>query len=294
LKGLSLQLETSQEGRQQQSLVTLLGPAQCTLQDCQVTLAGVAAGADAPHLAVITLADPSSAMKMEPRPPRTMPDVDILNCIVRGEGDLLAVRASRPFDLNVSNALLALRGGSLLNVEASAENLSGQDAWQTVNLSQVTAYLGEHLLFLRAARNARGLLKTVVTAHECLFAAANGKALIHLDGMENEDQVRGLLAWHGKREQPNVYSGFPMLLDQSPRAEDTMLRPFDRDRWRAFTGESEDARFKRVQFTTAPAADEPWTRILPAHFRLKPNADLPKCGADLDELAKRFEIPEEE
>src|SRR5262249_14074487 len=60
LKGLAFQLEQVQEGHRHQSLVTLLGPGHCVLRDCLVTLAGD----DALHLAVVTLADPGSAMKM--------------------------------------------------------------------------------------------------------------------------------------------------------------------------------------------------------------------------------------
>ncbi len=289
LKGLSIQLEAGSDALSHQSVVTLHGPAQCTLQDCLVTLQRGASGTESQHLAVVTLADPNNAMKMETRSGRTMPDVDLAGCFLRGDGDLLTVRSSRPFALDVRNSLVVLRSGALLNVEGGGEDQSGQTDAQTVSLSQVTTYLGEHLVTLKATRHARGLLKTEVTAHDCLFAAAGGKSLVHLEGMDSERQVSGLLSWR-KGEKANVYSGFSPLLDQVPRNEDAMpMPPYDRTRWGQFTGEGGEATFKRAQFSAAPAAEEPWTKVTASHFRLKPDADLPRCGADIEELVKRFD-----
>src|SRR5262249_54537097 len=97
LRGVEIYLESTAEGPAHRSVATLLGPAKCVLQNCLVTLAG----GEGSHLAVITLADPGGAMKMESPAARTAPDVDIESCFVRGEGDLLDVRASRPFGLEV-------------------------------------------------------------------------------------------------------------------------------------------------------------------------------------------------
>src|SRR5262249_45726831 len=168
------------------------------------------------------------------------------------------------------------------------EEPSGQTPAQTVKLSQVTAYLGEHLVTLKAARNAMGLLKTEVVAQDCLFASATGKSLVHLDRMENDAQVRRLQAWAGSREHPNVYSGFSPMLDQLPRHEDSMLMPFDREGWLAFTQEPPGA-FERVRFGAAPAAEASWAKVAASQFRARADGELPKCGADIEALAKLFD-----
>lgn len=287
LKGLAFQLDAPQEGSRRVSVVTLLGPGQCLLHSCLVTLAGSGA---APFPAVMTLADPSTAMKMESRSGRTQPDVDLQNCFIRGEGDLLAVRASRPFTLEVRNSLVVLRAGALLAAEGGSEDVTGQPAVHSMELNQVTAYLGEHLLTLKAARHARGLLKTEVTAQDCLFAsAAGGKSLIHLEGMDSENQVRGLLAWASNRANPNVYSNFSPMLDQMPKDQESMLMPLNRQDWLTFTREPpEAALFERVTFPGAPV-DGGWTKAAPAQFRAKSESDLSRAGADLDALAKLLE-----
>ena len=138
---------------------------------------------------------------------------------------------------------------------------------------------------LRAVKNTKGLVFTNVVASDCLLAAAGTKSLIHLEGLENEDQMKRLLAWRGDR---NVYSNFQQLLDQQPRESQTMAPPpYGKMQWEVFTRES-DGRFDKVRFAAAPPSDT-LTRVLPADFKVKPESELPSGGADLDRLLKPHE-----
>ena len=290
LKGLTIHLEPAQADQKYQSIVTLIGSSQCILRDCLLTLGGE--DPHGPRLAVVTLADPGAAMRMESKSPRTHPAVEIEKCFVRGAGDLLAVRASRPFALEVTNSLLALRHGALLAVEGSSELPAGQTAEQKVELNQVTAYVGSHLVTLKSARTTRGLVKTDINTSDCLLVSATGKSMIHLEGMERNDEVGTILAWHVDRARPNIYSGFSPLLDQTPRGDEAdMLLPFKKDRWLSFTQEpleAQEARFRRVPVPVALTLDGSWNRLTIAAFRPKPE-ELLRCGADLELLTELLE-----
>src|SRR5262249_10617433 len=152
---------------------------------------------------------PGAAGQQDPR-------IAIEGCFARGMGNLLAVRASRPFELHVEKSLAAL-DGSLLVVDGTTKE-TGRGRAQ-ITLEQVTTYLTDHLLFLRAAseegKTMKGLVPTQVkSSTNCLFASAGGKSLVHLEGVDTDEQLRRLFSWGEGRH--NLYSNFTLLLDQQP------------------------------------------------------------------------------
>jgi hypothetical protein len=169
LEQLEFQLRPGQAGFRAQTLVTIVGTGQCTFKECAATLDGT----DGVTLSVVTLADPNTAMRSEPRASRPTPDVRFQDCFVRGQGDLVAVRASRPFRLDVENALVVLTG-SLLSVDGNSDDTPVPAAAQ-LTLNRLTTYLTDHLVVLRASRTGKGLVFTQATASDCLFAPAGGK-----------------------------------------------------------------------------------------------------------------------
>ncbi len=280
LKQLEFLLRPTQAGFKSQTVATLVGVGQCTFKDCVATLDGT----DDVPLALVTLADPNSAMRLESRAGRQAPEVRCEDCFVRGNGNLVTARASRPFKLDLENSLVVLTG-SLLTVEGNSDDTPPQP-WAQITLTHVTAYLSDHFVHLRAVKNTKGLVFTNVMASDCLFAPAGTKSLIHLEGLDNEDQMKRLLAWRGER---NVYSSFQQLLDQQPRESSWTMAPppYGKTQWEVFTRES-DGRFDKVRFAVAPASDT-MTRVAPADFKVKAESDLTSCGADLDRLLKPLE-----
>lgn len=263
-----------------QSVVLLLGDGQCTFKNCVATLDP----AKEVPLALVSLADPAGLMKMDPPMPRPMdPHVRLDNCFVRGEGDLVSVRSSRAFNLDVDDSLISL-DGSLLMVEAATKEVPAK-AHALVNLRQVTAVLGKHLVLLRREENRQALVPTqVANASSCLFHAARGKALIHLDGIDTEEQVKRFFSWgEGKG---NTYSGFTQMLEQMPRGEAVMPLPsYDQDKWKTFTPGDLDRRFARVKFVAWPIAERTQAQTWPADFKVKEPEGL-KCGATTDRLPR--------
>lgn len=276
---LAFRLQPQQAEFKAQAVVMLSGDGQCSFKNCLATLEA----SKEVRVALVTLADPSVVMKMAPLNPQ-MPRVRLENCFVRGDGELMTVRASRPFQLDVEESLVAL-DGSFLVVDGNMKETPVKAARLT--LKQVTCYLGDHLILLRAARDEmkQGLVPTEVSAAtNCLFHSARGtKSLIHLEGVDSDEQMRRLLAWEGTQ---NLYSAFAPMLDQQPRGDNALpLPPYDQEHWDTFAKSETERRFAKVKFVSWPTPNRSLNRSEPMNFRVK-EPDVGKCGAPLDRLPR--------
>jgi hypothetical protein len=285
LEGLEFQVKPTRTEYKSQTVVAAVGDGECTFKDCVINLDPAGLGV---ALAAVSVADPPGVMKMDQRPARPAGQhlsVALKNCVIRGDGDLLRCTSARPFDLEAEGTLAALTG-SFLNVEGGGEDTATPPVGSvaSLKLSRVTAYLGGHLVRMRASREMKGQVPVhVKPATDCLFVAAGGRALVHLDGPDtSEDRMKLLLAWEGHH---NLYSRFNDMLDQQPRdAMDMRPPPYDKDKWKGFTGE--DARFTGVALADPPAPEESLVRLTPARFRVKADLDPQGYGADIDPLEK--------
>jgi serine/threonine protein kinase len=294
LESLEIQLAPSNSPFRAQTVVAVMGDGQCALKDCLVTLDG---GKEIP-LALLTLADTAGVMKMEPQAAGQQdPRINVEGCFVRGTGNLVSVRASRPFELHVEKSLAALDGSLLVMDGATKENTSRGRA--QITLEQVTTYLTDHLLSLRASqeegKSTRGLVPTQVkSATSCLFVSASGKPLVHLEGVDTDEQMKRIFSWGEGRH--NLYSNFtPSVLDQQPAGGNETAAmpplPYSRAQWEGFTQE-QDARFERLLRLNLPlGADATLSKVLATDFRAKPEANVQGYGADLDALPRPSEMP---
>lgn len=281
LVDLVFRLQPRQSGFKGHSVVILAGDGQCSFKNCVATLEA----SKEVRVALLTLADSSVVMKMAPPSPQ-VPRVRLENCFVRGDGDLISVRASRPFHLDLEDCLVALEG-SLLTVDGNPKEIPVKSA--RVSLRQVTAFLGEHLILLRAAKEEmkQGLVPTEVSpASNCLFHSARGKTLVHLEGVDTDEQMRRLFSWEGTQ---NLYSGFTSLLDQQPRGDNAVaLPPYDPERWETFAKGETERRYAKVKFTSWPVLDRPLSRSWPMNFGIK-EPDGIRCGSPVEKLPRPVE-----
>jgi serine/threonine protein kinase len=288
LDGLEFQLAPGSFPFKAQTVVAVMGDGQCTLSDCLVTLNG---GKDVP-LALATLMDSAGVMRMEPQTSQQDPRIQVENCFVRGTGNLLAVRASRPFELHVERSLAAL-DGSFLVIDGNPKDSPPKGKAQ-VTLDQITTYLTEHLVCLRASsadegKSTKGLLLTQFkSVTNCIFHSVDSKSLVHLDSVDTDQQMKRLFSWGDSRH--NVYSNCtPSLLDQQPSPGNEVAMPpipYDKTQWQGFVQEP-DARFDRALATP----DRPLSKVVAADFKPRPEANLQGYGADLETLPKPFEPP---
>jgi hypothetical protein len=180
------------------------------------------------------------------------------NVFVRGRGRLLAVKGSRPFELDVKNAVAALDGPAV-DVEPSTADPSGAGSG-VIRLTRVTAYLGAGLVHIRAGADRKpdagpGLAKTEVTASNCLFVPALGaggepEPLVRADRLANREQLDQWFSW---RDEETVY-GYDRkkaLVEYRPTDAMPPLR-LTADEWLGPTGDKPD-RFAAVRFPNRKA-----------------------------------------
>ena len=284
LEGLEFVLRANRQGFTSLSVVAVIGDGKCVIKNCVATLEepkGV-------PLALVMLTNPLKVMKMESTNPRNLtPSLWVDQCFIRGQGDLVAIHAARPLELKVENSLVALTG-SFLTVEGSTKDSSRTDPVQ-VSLSHVTAFLADSMIGLRAGKDGKEPIPIQVNpASNCVFAsAAEGKPLVHLEGMETAFQMKHQFCWENGKQ--NVYSRFQPLLDQKPKGDEMPVQPYDQQAWKKFTNEM-DGVFTPVTFTSPPDADSSqatgWSKSLPGHFRIKGESTYAEQGANIELLPK--------
>jgi hypothetical protein len=223
------------------------------------------------QLCVATLPDAPAASIARPQ-------LSLEGCFIRGAGDVVQDLSGRPFELNARNTLAVLTG-SFLFVDSSGEGSTpGRSIRAT--LSKVTAYLTNHLLRLRAGREPRTPVPVECEAKGCLFVAAAGRSLVHLDGPETaEDRLRERLIWIG---EGNAYGNLKeRMFDQLvPGDEMTMAGPTLGEKgWRRLFKEDGPTKFlSTVQFASAPSPESSFSRVEPPQMRPLAN-DLKEVGA---------------
>jgi serine/threonine protein kinase len=280
LQQLSFLLRPANSRFRSQAVVLALGDGECAFKDCVITLDAL----QSVPLAAVSVADPPGVMKMM-RSTRTA--FSFQNCFIRGDGDLVSMRAGRPLELELSNALLALTGSCLSAEGALADDTttsSPAPGTVSLRLSHVTSYLQNYLVRLHALRDLKGLPPVHCQSVEsCLFLSAAGKSLIHLDGPEASLQkMQRLLTWQG---QHNAYSNFPYLLDQKPNSEDMSADPYNQKMWKEFTNETDGQFFPSLKLAETPGD---LARALPGKFRVKIEGDPMDYGVEINQLLKLF------
>jgi serine/threonine protein kinase len=290
LKDLEFLLSSDSTDYQSRAVVSVVGDGECLISNCVVTLDKGEGNPDR-DFALVTLVDTANVMKMEPLAPQRIPEIRVENCFVRGKGELLAVRSSRPFHLQADKSLVAL-DGNLLAVKGSSRELPLQPG-SSINLARVTTYLTHHLISLKGleqvGKSSKGLVQTqVASAADCLFAAAAGESLVHLDGLDNQDDMTKYFTWNENRN--NSFSNYEnRYLDQQTPNQVGGPMAFDRAKWDRFTN-GNGVRYETVKFSSAPPPDSPLNRVLATDFRViqNTNSSGPEYGAVINDLPAPF------
>jgi hypothetical protein len=268
-----------------QAVVAITGAGQCRFKDCVATLGGDGA----PKTALVALTDPTgSMMGAAGKPARPgVPAVDLEDAFVRGQGDLVAVRSSRPFRLEMHNALAVL-AGSLLAIDGNKADATATGDGVQILLDRVTAHLTQNLVVLRTTPQFPLQVPVrIAEARRCLFAAAEALPLVRVDGPQTEEELKRLLTWAGKQ---NVYSTSGPVLLWRPLEKTEMPHEYSPARWGVLWGHDDD----EPRFTTdVRFAGYPGPRgrqeALPEDFRVVPDAadpDLAGHGAEVERLPR--------
>ena len=131
---------------------------------------------------------------------------------------------------------------------------------------------------MRAAKDIKGLPRTLCEAGDCLFLPAHDRPLVRLEGPDAEEKgLREKLSWEGLGKK-NAYGNFTALLEQQPVDIMGMPKSSGQGTWASDVSGETSSKYK-VKLADPPAADASFTQLLPKKFQ--PADDLKGFGADL-------------
>lgn len=208
---LAFSLEADHKDALTRSIVTLSGQGSCQFTDCVLTLQ------PAPdfrfnhvQLYAVSILDGNKRMAAGTEELPAVPSVLVKDSVVRGQGRFLNLVQPIPFKLETDNALVAL-SGSLVQFQVNVPLPLLSKSIAEIKLTRTTTFLDAPLLQLADKKTGNSLLSTDVLASHCLFAAHNGKPLVHLEGVSSMEQLRQCLSWRGTH---NAYCGYETVLEQ--------------------------------------------------------------------------------
>jgi serine/threonine protein kinase len=293
LEDLEIRVQPGDANLKSQAVAGLVGDGRCTFKKCVITLDP--AGKAVP-VAVAAVSDPEAFQMMRdpPVPQAALKGTRLVfeNCLVRGNGDLIACHASRPFEADLTNVWAAMSGAFLNCDPARDDSAPRPDADQPtqLRLKQVTAYLVGYLVRVRAGREVgtetkvsfKSVTPVRVDSANCIFQSAGGKSLVHLEGPDpGDDLMKTLIQWSAAS---NSYGTFDTMLDNQPLDDSMPHRPVGRIEWSSYKGES-NPQIVQMPVLTAARSDLPLTSLLPESFRIK--SDVPPARGAVAEALPR-------
>lgn len=130
-------------------------------------------------------------------------EIELTECFLRGHGDLIHVRNTKPGRLTLRDTVIAL-DGSLLRVEGNSEKPAEQTRLE-LRLEHVTALVGRSVVHLDSGELPRELPPVKIDAVNNILMTTSSSALIAMSGNTSEADFRKLFVWSGEK---NFYDGF--------------------------------------------------------------------------------------
>lgn len=230
----------------------------------------------------------------QPRPPL---EIEMGDCLFRGQCDLITVRHAEPGRLTLRQCVIAVQGALLSargNTETPPENTQLE-----LKLEHVTAGLGGGLIRVDSGNLPRKVALVQVFAFDSIFSNAggqrgNGGPLVMMTGNSPPQDFRKLLMWNGRS---NIYERFQTfwLIESTEGTGRAESWPFAT--WRSHWTEAgetnardvEDGLWRRLWF------QKPFTELTATDFALDRQARNPAvsgatntndAGADLTRIPR--------
>ncbi len=190
-------------------------------------------------------------------PVRTPLNVELTECLVRGDGDLFVIRRPEPVRLEIRQSAIAVRG-SLLHDRVVADTRNDSSPLE-LRLDHVTAVLGDSLVRVDCATEVRKPPQIQVTASNSIFSAAGESPLVTMAGSVAVQDFRAPFAWVG---QYNFYDRFSTFWNVVSREGTGRAETWDFSSWRKHWPESAEANprvdavvWQQRAWQTTPFAD---------------------------------------
>lgn len=240
------------------------------LERCVVTLRNAGVGQAAYHAAAAFIrvaappGTPSIMHDLQPEDEHVV-NVQLQNCVVRGEGTFLRDEARQGVHLSWDNGWLAV-SDRLLAVGGSMQSRQGGPI--DLDLRHVTAVVRGGLALIDDDQMPMNLMPVEIRSADCIFAtpALSGAPLIEQRTTDPANDYRGRLNWNGDRTWYQGFDVFWRVVDAA--SGDPLQLSFSQ--WQAAWGEAHEslAHWGSVRWRTPPAADLPFAMQGPADYVL--------------------------
>lgn len=224
IENIKVRMEPLRDTAKALSLLNITGMGKCRLKDAIITLKGNSELTTT----VYTISEPAGNMPGSNKTLRAgAARLDCTDSLVRGNGQLLHVQTSRPFQLQLLQTGIAL-DGTLLLVEGNRGDMSMPNEPAQVQLDRCTCYGSRGILQLRAttAMPQLGALRCVI--NQSILASSEMQPLVRIETQQSEGELKRKLLWQGKR---NIYlsaSGTMLATQQLGEATATL---YDANLW---------------------------------------------------------------
>ena len=243
---------------QTMALIKVVAAQQCTLQNCVVTMVD----SNASKLAVVLLDDNNQAITDVTDKPK----IQFNKCLIRGEGRAVLARSVQPFELSISQSLIALKG-SMVVAEPTVRAISGQRSLLMVQ--QSTLALGGPLFDLHSGVNLfarpsdpEWVPIMIAVKASILSPWQSDNRIIVIDGIDPE-RVAETISWSG---MGNWYANFPLaatLMEVVPIETMTRIKEYGSQEWFGFAKEEAEDVSRAVRFASWPRTPMEITAIQP-------------------------------
>ncbi len=214
------------------SVLRLEGNAQCAFVGCDITLNGK---------------DNFNLVEFGAGDPRALADVSFKNCLIRGDGDILALRAPQACTVRFENTKVALNGSVVHFQGSSRDGLREGDV--KVMADKSTFFLRKPFLTMHVQGNLAGLAPWTVDAKNTLFALMDDVPLLLAEGDgATKETAPASVKWIGEKNR--YYAPMDRWLSSRLEAGGT----YD------LTHPRSDGAFTEMTFENAPATLYDWTR----------------------------------
>jgi len=199
---------------------------------------------------------------------RPATQLELVNCVLRGEATGLLVRQATPVRLEWTNGLL-VTSERLIHLGGDGERPATGELLD-VRLGHVTAVADQGLVELVNSASRPFLLPASIDCQHCVLLTQRWHPLIRQAGPATADAFRNQLRYRGRE---NDYAGMETFWELRPR-DMTDGDSLDFDAWRARWNEVQ-SRWQQVQWRF------PADRNRPLHGHRASDYELASPGADL-------------
>ncbi len=226
------------------------------MDNCTVTVRNASdnGGAYHPDVAIFNVRGTPGAglipMK-DPPPARPAAQLQLKNCILRGEATVVRVSDAQPWQLTWENGLLATTE-RFVTASGGPSQPKPQGLGQ-LTLKHVTALVPGGFCQVAASQDAPAQLPLEFNVSDSILICKSGLPLIDQSGMDDPEDLRKKVTWNGER---NFYEGFGSLWRiVGPMGTDASIEMTLSD-WQTFWGPREiQPSVDQVAWKKFPASD---------------------------------------